>query len=320
MGFREEHQEVKILILGAGAVGGYWGARLHQAGIDVTFLLREKRAETVRKNGLVVKSPKTGDATLPVKVVTKSTEGGPYDVIILACKGYDLGSAMDAIAPAVANTTTIVPILNGHMHFAILDARFGKEKIAGGLARIGGMLGPNGEILHSGASGVSFGERDGKPPRAALVELDAACKKAGIVGGLNPDINQDLWDKWIMLGAIASMCSAMRGTVGDIMESEDGGAIMGEILEECRRVAAAEGCPPSDKVVGAIKASLTQKGGKSVASILGDIEKGGAVEAKSIVGDMLARARKHGLPAPNLRFAYAHLQTYEARRARGGLK
>jgi 2-dehydropantoate 2-reductase len=310
---------VKILILGAGAVGGYWGARLHQAGIDVTFLLREKRAETVRKNGLAVKSPK-GDFTVPARVVTKATEGGPYDVIILACKGYDLPSAMDAIAPAVGANTTIVPILNGHIHFATLDQRFGKDKVAGGLARIGGMLGPNGEILHSGSSGVSFGERDGKPPRPALVELDATCKKAGIVGGLNANINQDLWDKWIMLGAIAGMCAAMRGTIGDIMESEDGGAIMGEILEECRKVAVAEGCPPSDKVVGAVKASLTQKGGKSVASILGDIEKGGAVEGKQIVGDMLARARKHGIAAPNLRFAYAHLQTYETRRARGGLK
>ncbi|MBS0522846.1 MAG: 2-dehydropantoate 2-reductase, partial [Proteobacteria bacterium] len=258
---------MKILILGAGAVGGYWGARLQQAGIDVTFLLREKRAETVRKNGLVVKSPKTGDAVLPVKVVTTATDGGPYDVIILACKGYDLESAMDSIAPAVGADTTIVPMLNGHLHFARLDARFGKERVAGGLARISGMLGPNGEILHSGASGVSFGERDGKAPRAALVELDAACRKAGIEGGLNPDINQDLWDKWIMLGAIASMCSAMRGTVGDIMESEDGGAITTEILEECRKVAAAEGYPPSDAVLGAIRASLTQKGSKAVASI-----------------------------------------------------
>jgi 2-dehydropantoate 2-reductase len=311
---------VKILILGAGAVGGYWGARLHQAGVDVTFLLREKRAEAVRKNGLVVKSPKTGDATVPVKVVTRATEGGPYDVIVLACKGYDLPSAIDAIAPAVGAGTTIVPMLNGHMHFATLDARFGKDKVAGGLARISGMLGPNGEILNSGGTGVSFGERDGKAARPALVELDAACKKAGIAGGLHPDINQDLWDKWIMLGSIAGMCAAMRGTVGDIMESDDGGAIMGEILEECRKVAAAEGCPPSGEVVGAIKASLTQKGAKAVASILGDIEKGGAVEARSIVGDMLARARKHGIAAPNLRFAYAHLQTYEARRARNGLK
>ena len=311
---------MKILILGAGAVGGYWGARLHLAGVDVTFLLREKRAETVRRNGLVVKSAKSGDAVLPVKVVTKGSEGGPYDVIILACKAYDLPSAMDAIAPAVGANTTIVPILNGHIHFATLDARFGKDRVAGGLARISGMLGPNGEILHSGASGVSFGERDGKPARRALVELDAACKKAGIDGGLNPNIDQDLWDKWIMLGSIASMCSAMRGTVGDIMESEDGAAIMAEILEECCKVAAAEGCPPSDKIVGAVKANLTTKGAKTVASILGDIEKGGAVEGKQIVGDMLARARRHGIAAPNLRFAYAHLQTYEARRSRSGLK
>jgi 2-dehydropantoate 2-reductase len=310
---------VKILILGAGAVGGYWGARLTQAGIDVTFLLREKRAELVRRNGLVVKSPK-GDFTVPVKVVTKGHEGGPYDVVILACKGYDLDSAMDSIAPAVGPDTTIVPMLNGHAHFATLDTRFGAVRVAGGLARISGMLGPNGEILHSGASGVSFGERDGKPVRPALVALDSACKKAGIDGGINPDINQDLWDKWVMLGTIASMCAAMRGTVGDIVAAEDGAALMRETLEECCRVAAAAGHAPSDKVRTGIETGLTQPGGKSVASILGDMEKGGAVEARSIVGDMLMRARKAGLPAPNLRFAYAHLQSYEARRARGALK
>ena len=309
---------MKALILGAGAVGGYWGARLTQAGIDVTFLLREKRAEKVKKEGLVVKSPK-GDATVPVKAVTKGGEGGPYDIVILACKAYDLESAMEAIAPAVGKDTTIVPMLNGHAHFAKLDAKFGKERVAGGLARISGMLGPNGEILHSGSSGVSFGERDGKPARPSLVALDAACKKAGIEGGLNPNINQDLWDKWIMLGAIASMCAAMRGTVGDMMATEDGEAIMNEILEECCKVAAAEGFEPSEKVVGAVRTNLTTKGAKTVASILGDMEKGGAVEAHQIVGDMLGRARKHGIAAPNLRFAYTHLQTYEARRARGGL-
>ena len=310
---------MKILILGAGAVGGYWGARLHQSGADITFLLREKRAETVRKDGLVVKSPK-GDMVQPVKVVTNGGEGGPYDIVILACKAYDLDSAIASIAPAVGANTTIVPMLNGHAHFATLDAKFGAAKVAGGLARISGKLGPNGEILNSGGTGVSFGERDGKPARAALAALDAACKKAGLAGGLHADINQDLWDKWIMLGSIASMCSAMRGTVGDIAATEEGAAIMTEILEECRKVAAAEGHAPSDKVVADIRASLTQKGGKNVASILADIEKGGAVEGKQIVGDMLGRARSHGIAAPNLRFAYAHLQAYEARRARGGLR
>lgn len=310
---------MKILILGAGAVGGYWGARLHQAGIDVTFLLREKRAEKVLKEGLVVKSPK-GDAVLPVKVVTKGGEGGPYDVVVLACKAYDLDSAMDSIAPAIGANTTIVPMLNGHAHFATLDGKFGSARVAGGLARISGMLGANGEILHSGASGVSFGERDGKPARASLVDLDAACKKAGIDGGINANINQDLWDKWIMLATIAGMCASMRGTIGDIMEAEDGAVIVAETLEESRKVAAAEGHAPSDKVVTDLRSMLTAKGSKAVASILGDMEKGGAAEGKQIVGDMLGRARKHGIAAPNLRYAYAHLQAYDARRARGGLK
>jgi len=148
----------------------------------------------------------------------------------------------------------------------------------------------------------------------------AACRKAGIDGGLNDNINQDLWDKWIMLSTIAGMCASMRGTIGDIMESEDGAAIVAETLEESRKVAVAEGQPPSDKVVANLKGMLTAKGSKAVASILGDMEKGGAAEGKQIVGDMLARARKHGIAAPNLRYAYAHLQTYEARRARGGLK
>lgn len=310
---------MKILILGAGAVGGYWGARLHQAGVDVTFLLRAARAAKVRQEGLVVKSPK-GDAVVPVKVVTSGGEGGPYDVIVLACKAYDLDSAMDSIAPAVGPDTTIVPMLNGHAHFARLDTRFGAARVAGGLARISGMLGPNGEILHSGASGVSFGERDGKPARDSLKALDAACRQAGIDGGLNPDIGQDLWDKWVMLGTIASMCAALRGTVGDIVAAEDGASLMRETLDECCRVAAADGHAPSAKVRAGIEGMLTQPESKAVASILGDIEKSGAVEAFQIVGDMLARARKAGVPAPNLRFAYAHLQAYEARRARGGLK
>lgn len=310
---------MKILILGAGAVGGYWGARLHQSGADVTFLLREKRAEKVRTEGLVVKSPK-GDAVLPVKVVTRGSEGGPYDVVVLACKAYDLDSAIDSIAPAIGEETTIVPMLNGHAHFAALDEKFGASRVAGGLARISGMLGPNGEILHSGASGVSFGERDGKPARAALLALDAACKKAGIDGGINANIDQDLWDKWIMLATIAGMCASMRGTVGDIMETEEGAAIVLETLEESRQVAASAGHAPGDKALAAIKSMLTQKGSKAVASILGDMEKGGPAEGKQIVGDMLARARKADIAAPNLRFAYAHLQAYEARRARGGLK
>jgi 2-dehydropantoate 2-reductase len=310
---------VKILILGAGAVGGYFGARLHQSGSDVTFLLREPRASKVKKEGLVVKSAK-GDATLPVKVVTSGAAGGPYDVVILACKAYDLDSAMAAIAPAVGEGTTIVPLLNGLAHFAVLDARFGPDKVAGGLARIGGMLGPNGEVVHTSPfAAVSFGERSGKPARPSLQALDAACKRAGIEGGLNGNINQDLWDKWIMLTSLAAMCCTLRGTTGDILDAEEGEALMVETVEECRKVAAAEGFDPGDKGIANLKTYLTQRGSAFAASMLGDLEKGGPIEGRHVLGDMLARARRHGIAAPHLRTAFAVVQTYETRRARGGL-
>jgi 2-dehydropantoate 2-reductase len=310
---------VKILILGAGAVGGYFGARLHQSGADVTFLLREPRASKIRKEGLVIKSPK-GDAVLPVKVVTKGGEGGPYDVVILACKAYDLESAMEAIAPAVGPATTIVPMLNGHAQFGVLDKKFGADKVAGGLARIGGMLGPNGEVMHSSPfAAVSFGERSGKPAREHLKELDAVCKKAGIDGGLNGNINQDLWDKWIMLTSLAAMCCTLRGTSGDILAADEGKDLMLETVEECRKVAAAEGFDPGDKGIANLKNFLTQPGSVFAASMLGDLEKGGAIEGRHVIGDMLGRARKHGIAAPHLRTALAVVQAYEARRARDGL-
>ena len=310
---------MKILILGAGAVGGYFGARLHQSGADVTFLLREPRAAKIKKEGLVVKSPK-GDAVLPVKVVTKGGEGGPYDVVILACKAYDLDSAMESIASAVGPDTTVVPMLNGHAHFGVLDKKFGADKVAGGLARIGGMLGPNGEVMHTSPfAGVSFGERSGKPVRAHLAELDAACKKAGIDGGLNGNINQDLWDKWIMLTSLAAMCCTLRGTSGDILAADEGKDLMLETVEECRKVAAAEGFDPGEKGIANLKTYLTQRGSVFAASMLGDLEKGGAIEGRHVIGDMLGRARKHGIAAPNLRVAHAVVQAYEARRARDGL-
>jgi len=310
---------VKILILGAGAVGGYFGARLQQSGADVTFLLREPRAAKVKKEGLVIKSPK-GDATLAVKIVTSGGEGGPYDVVLLASKAYDLDSAMAAIAPAVGPDTTIVPMLNGLAHLGALDKRFGADKVAGGLARIGGVLGPNGEVVHTSPfAAMSFGERGGKPAREPLKALDAACKKAGIDGGLTGNIDQDLWDKWIMLTSLAAMCCTLRGATDDIMAADEGAALMAETVDECRKVAAAEGFDPGDASVAQLKAFLTQRGSVFAASMLGDLEKGGPIEGRHVIGDMLGRARKHGIAAPNLRTAFAVVQAYEARRARGGL-
>ena len=306
---------MKILILGAGAIGGYVGGRLHQSGADVTFLVRDKRNEALKRDGLVIRSTK-GDITQMVKTVAKASEGGPYDVVLLTCKAYDLDSAIDAIAPAISANTTIVPLLNGMRHIDVLADKFGDAKVVGGLARVGVAMNDKGEILHTSPfAAISFGERDGKPARAALAELDAAIKKSGIDGGLNANIVQDLWDKWIMLCTLAATCCLMRGASGDILEADEGRAIVLETVDEGRKVAAAAGHDPGDKGMATIRSFLTVKGSKFTASMLHDLEKGAMVEADHIVGDMIARAKKTGIATPNLRMAYAHLQVYLARRA-----
>jgi len=315
---------VKILILGAGAIGGYVGGRLHQSGADVTFLVRPARREALMKDGLVIRSTK-GNITQKVKTVLSggpngNMGGGPYDVVMLTNKAYDLDSAMEAVAPAVGPDTTVVPLLNGMRHIETLAKRFGEAKVTGGLARVGVALSPEGAILHTSPfAAISFGERDGKAARPALVELDRLVKKAGIDGGLHKNIIQDSWDKWIMLASLAAMCCLMRGTSGDILEAEEGKAIMLETVDECRKVAAAAGYDPGDQGMANVSQYLTQKGSRFAASMLHDLEKGAMVEADHAVGDMIARARKAGIATPNLRLAYAHLQVYLARRARGGI-
>ena len=310
---------MKILILGAGAIGGYVGGRLHQSGADVTFLVREKRREALQHDGLVIKSTK-GDITQKVKTATGRDGGGPYDIVLLTCKAYDLDSAMDAIAPAVGAGTVIVPLLNGMHHLDTLDARFGADKVVGGLARVGVAMNGQGWILHTSPfAAISFGERDGKSPRAALAELNAAIKKSGVDGGLNPNIVQDLWDKWIMLCTLAATCCLMRGASGDILEADEGQAIVLETVDEGRKVAAAAGRDPGEKGIATIRSFLTVKGSKFAASMLHDLENGAMVEADHVVGDMIARAKKAGIATPNLRLAYAHLQVYLARRSRDGV-
>lgn len=308
---------MKLLILGAGAVGGYFGGRLHQAGADVTFLVRPARAELLHKGGLKIVSPK-GDASLQVKVVSDATEGGPYDLALLSCKAYDLDSAIDTLAPAIGAETSIVPLLNGMKHLDVLDARFGAEKVLGGVARISSTLAADGTVVHMmPLAAILAGEREkGREARPALAALASAIGQAGFDGGVQSDIVQDMWDKWIMLCALAAMTGSLRAAVCDILETDEGSALVLEAIEECRKVAAAAGRDPGAGSMENIKTYLTARGSKFAASMLRDLENGSRVEAAHVVGDMIARARTAGIATPVLRQAYVHLQAYEQRQLR----
>lgn len=315
---------MRILVLGAGGTGGYFGGRLAQAGADVSFLVRPARAARLRQHGLRIVSP-LGDARLPVATLTSiaastadTTASAPaFDLVLLACKAYDLDAAMDAIAPAVATGARVLPLLNGLRHYAALDARFGSDHVLGGLCFISATLGDDGAILHLGKpASITFGERRGQAPNPHLRTLAQACAAAGIDHLHSDDIAQAQWIKYSFLAALAAGTCLMRADIGTIVAGDGGEAFMAALHGECLAVAAAEGQPIPDKARAVARAGLTDAASDVKASMLRDLEAGNRVEAAHIVGDMLDRARAHGHAAPHLQAAWVHLQAYEASRAR----
>lgn len=313
--------DLRILVLGAGGTGGYFGGRLAQAGADVTFLVRPARAVQLQRDGLVIRSPR-GDARVAVKCLVadelaQEAATRPFELVLLSCKAYDLDSAIDAIAPAVGPRTVVLPILNGLRHYAVLDARFGATRVLGGLCFISATKGEHGEVLHLGKpASVTFGERDGTT--AGRCEAIAAMfDAAGVDHRLSPDIARDLWIKFTFLTTLAGATCLMRASIGTIVAAEGGQAFIEAMYDECVAVAAAAGQPiPREAQDDALR-MLTQVGSSVTASMLRDLESNERIEGDHIVGDMCQRAHVAGQRAPLLDLARVHLRAYELRRAGG---
>ncbi|MCD0505520.1 2-dehydropantoate 2-reductase [Bordetella petrii] len=305
---------MRLLFLGAGGTGGYFGGRAAQAGADVTFLVREARAQALGTQGLRIESPR-GDAVVMPQLVTDSQVEHPYDVVVLSCKAYDLPSAIEAIRPAVGPDTAILPIMNGVLQYDILDAEFGAARVLGGLCQINATLGPQGQVRHLGQHAVFvFGERAGEPRSERCVALEAALADAAFDSRLSPAIQQDVWEKYVFLTTLASATCLMRGTVGQIVSADEGEGLVRDLLRECQQVAAASGHTVRAQADAAALKVLTDRESGMTASMFRDLSQGGRVEAEHIVGDMLHRARTLGLDVPMLRVAWTHLQVYQAQR------
>jgi len=306
---------MRILVVGAGALGGYFGGRLKAAGREVTFLVRPHRAAQLAKTGLVVRSA-LGDLNLanPPTVAAENLHE-PFDLILLSCKSYDLESAMDSFAGAVGPNTAILPLLNGMRHMDLLTARFGAGAVLGGQCIISATLDPEGRILHlNDIHLLSFGERNGA--KSARVEkIGSEISGAGFEGRLSTAITQEMWEKWAFIAAAAGIGCLMRGAFGDIVAA-GAGHFGAEIFAECCAIAAANGFPPGDAAVERSRAMITAPGSPIAPSMLRDIERGAPTESDHIVGDLLRRGANRLDGFPLLRIAYAHLKTYEARRQR----
>jgi 2-dehydropantoate 2-reductase len=304
---------MKFLVLGAGAIGGYFGARLAESGADVTFLVRPGRRGQLERDGLRVESA-LGNVSLPVRTVLAGSVSRGYDVVLLTCKAYDLQSSIEAIAPAVGPQTAVIPVLNGLAHFAALDATFGASQILGGTCMIDSILGRDGVVRHGGTlQRLVFGERDGRrSPRAEAVAAVLAGTK--IDWSLSDDIEQILWDKLVFLASLASVTCLFRANVREIIGAPGGRETMERALAANAEIAAREGHPPTTSGMEFARARLTDPDGPWSASMLRDMESGGRVECDHIIGWMLDRARRHGVDDTLLSLAFTHLKAFEARR------
>jgi len=305
---------MRILVVGAGAIGGYFGGRLLEAGRDVTFLVRPRRAAELTRTGLAIRS-RSGDIDIAgPPTVTAEALGSAFDLVLLSCKAYDLDGAMASFAPAVGPGTAILPLLNGIRHLDLLNARFGAERVLGGQCLISTMLDAEGRILHLvDTHALTFGEQSGQ--RTARADAIAATlANARFTLQLSDDILQEMWEKWVFIATTAGITCLMRAAIGDIVAA--GAAdLAASLLDEGTGIAASQGFAPRAAFLERTRAMISAPGSPITASMLRDIERGAPVEADHILGDLLRRGGDAGR-ASLLRIAYAHTKAYEARRAR----
>ena len=304
---------MRILIVGAGSTGGYFGARLVQAGRDVTFLVRPARAAALRANGLRVLSP-MGDFAVVPRLADAATLAETFDIVLVTVKAFGLAAAIEDFAPAVGPGTMILPVLNGMKHVDDLQARFGPGRVLGGVCRVSTTLDTQGRVVHlAPLHELVYGELGGQ--RTARIEaLHAFMSDAGFDARLSTHIAQDLWDKWILLATLGGICALARGNVGEIAASDGGVDFVRAFLAEATAVAAAAGCAPRPQVVDYTLGVLTAAGSGLTSSMYRDLMAGERVEADQILGDLLARARRAGVPVPLVSAAYLQLDLHQRRR------
>lgn len=309
---------MRILVVGAGGIGGYYGGRMLEAGGDVTFLVRPRRAAKLKADGLPIRSA-AGDVDLeaPSAVTAEELKGrrDSFDLIILTCKAYDLPGVMDDVSPAVGPGTLVLPTLNGMRHLDALDARFGPEKILGGFCLISVRLDDAGRIAHlSDAHRLVFGAR--RPDQAGAVQAFAkALEGVKFEAVASDDVILAMWEKWVFLATLAGVTCLTRATIGDVVHA-GGTELILAMLEECRAIAEAHGQPPRESILESFRKRLTDPNSTLTASMLDDLQRGGPTEADHILTDLLRRGESAGIKAPLLRAAAVSLRAQEIRAGR----
>ncbi|HEV7264364.1 MAG TPA: 2-dehydropantoate 2-reductase [Falsiroseomonas sp.] len=310
---------MRILVLGAGALGGYFGGRALERGLDVAFLVRPRRAAQLARDGLVVESP-LGD--IRRKVTTLADAGPGFDAVLLSCKAYDLDGAIAAIRPAVEAGACVLPVLNGLAHMDALNAAFGRDRVWGGLAKCQATLTAEGVVKHLGDwRWLTFGEQDGGEQDRRMDGRAAALAAAlgqgdGLVAEAVPDITRRMWEKLVHLGTVATGTVLMRANVGEIVRA-GGRDFLLTLLERNAAIAAAHGHAMTPQFLESYRALFSDPASAYTASMLRDLEAGGRTEAEHIVGWLAEAARRAGVADDLHALALLHARAYDQRREAG---
>jgi 2-dehydropantoate 2-reductase len=304
---------MRMLVVGAGSTGGFFGGRLAQAGRDVTFLVRAGRAAQLRENGLELISPH-GNLSLRPHLVTAKELDGPFDAVLIAIKAFSVETALDELTPAVGSRTMMLPVLNGMKHMDTLAARFGRNAVVGCAAKVATTMDAEGRIVQlTPMQDIAYGETD-RTSSARIAELDAFMQGAGFRARVSKDIMLEMWEKWALLATLGGATCLMRGNVGEIEAAPGGAEFVLRFFEEVSSIINVVGLQVSAAFVAETKAAVNAaKGSPLTSSMYRDLQQNRPIEAEQIIGDLLARGRKAGVATPLIAAAYTHLAVYQNR-------
>ncbi|WP_026691294.1 ketopantoate reductase family protein [Alteribacter aurantiacus] len=302
---------MKLLMVGAGAIGGYFGARLLEKGEDVTFLVREGRRKQLEKTGLHVDSIH-GD----IHVEPKLIEAGdhlkePFDAVLLSTKAYQLDDAMEDIKPYVGKETMVIPLLNGVAHKDKLISVLGEERVLGGLCFVEATLNAEGHIVQrSSIHKLLFGERSGeKSERVRALEACFSGTKSSFV--LSKNIMSDMWKKYLFISTLAGVTSLFRSPIGPIREDPLGSETIRKTIHEAASIMQKLNAPLPEGVEDGIWDNIHSIEPTMKSSLQRDMEKGLSVEGDHFFGYLLEKAEEQRISAPTLKTIYANVRVYE---------
>ncbi|WHT86454.1 2-dehydropantoate 2-reductase [Bacillus cereus] len=301
---------MRILVLGAGGVGGFFGGRLVEKGEDVTFLVRSKRKKQLEERGLVIRSV-NGDFSFQPKLITKEDRTAPFDVILFSTKAYHLNEAIQDLKPFVGESTVIIPLLNGIAHLSVLQKEFGEEKVIGGLCFIETTLNDEGEIVQtSAANRLVFGEMKSQhAEKIKHISKAFAGTKSSFV--LSENITQDMWHKYLFITVMSGVTTLMRAPIGPIRESEGGHDFIRNLFEECVQIMRCIGAPVKDDITEEHMKTIDKISYDMKSSMQRDMEKGSSIEGTHLQGYLLDVAKQFSIEAPLLGVVYQNLKVYE---------